>query len=1497
MSDVGLGATLQLEIADALRRIDDLGVALTAATTGIQVGLDPPDATPVTTAIDTAVQASDTTVTPDAEAGAVTTGIDEAVAAADTTVPVDADTTVAAADIAGLADTTSVTVPVDADTAPAEGAISDLAATDVSIDIPVNIDDAGLAAAEAAVAGLGDTVTGVADNIDNLGSSVEGLGSKSSSATPRVGGLTSVSSTLNVASGLAQGNVGGLGEKIAALSPAAGAAVGGVAALATTTKLLFDSGLKAVEAEERLTRTFGPLTAAVQTIHVGDLTGDLDKLAASLGTSNIDLEDAATKIGQLGQSSGASNPKIVETVDNILALSLRVRALNPELGQSGDIAERVFTALGKGGRGLATFNIAVDQAAVKQEALRQNTGKSADELTKFDIQAAASTVLIQKYGASLAEVIAGGGNDPTIRLARLREGFTELRQELGKELVVPVIDLLEALQPLGLSVVEVLGAIVNGLGPLFTLIGQLAGPFSAISDGLASVNPGLLQMAVGIGLVGTAITVSLPELTTISLVLVGIATAVGGLIHALDSHSGPSKEFTQGVKAANAALADGSKTVQQSTGELVANGIAAKTLPPVLSQLGVSYRDIARAVTAGGAALNDLTTKARLAGLAQLLAGKDGAKFAEQIERGGGSVSGLTSAAEKGREPLAKYLESVGVIGVVARKLAEQIDGATKSTAALREENNIAAESQLTIAVGNKEITQSYLDAGKATGNYVQALEDGRQAAQDQAQATINLEVRTGQLSRTQVDAAVATNTATDGAINWVAALQAIQEAQTNVAIAAEQFNTALINIGVTAPTIAVAYAEINAGTGTVSSGLTNLAVALARANVGQGEFQTVADGLGISVESLHKLVDGITGAIDAYASEVASKLPGIGDAFTGAGEAAKAAKRDLTLDDIVKSFQKSIAAITDEQHNLEFLVSKGLIKAAGLAAQFGPQYVQALTEGVKGGDLKVAQSLESSLIPGLIGAQQGFTTFVRDQFGPEIVHQTGGVAAQIGTTLGGGFDLTNILPTTLKATGLLIPANGPLLTVPAGQLGTATAGAFTDTLATGLPATVVASLRAAGVIIPANTDLLTRPTGQLGVATVGALTEIINPGLPKATRDALVASGVIIQTQTPVIAGFATLLGQQVNLGVGGALIPGLPQVIQSGLDQGRAAISGQQGVFADAGTNLGLIAASHVGTGISTNASAIPPAIRGLVGDSNMPFAFADAQGQHLGGTFASGVSVGIQAGSHQAATAAQQLVDNAHRAAVQQAKASSPSKLFATLGVDLARGLAVGLTGGGTDVVAAAEQIVNLAAKRTQDAITAATAAGGNQLLDNLLPNGLVGLLDRLQGGADVTGGDVAAANRAGEENLAHALEALLKVQSDSAAAQQSLADALDREQTDRDLLNAKMAQWVQDLQNGVNRDGVTKLSRADLEQERAIAASRFTGQGFSPAAVQAAAVTQVGDVRVQVDMGGFTFTPDTTPAQVDAFVRSATKSAVDTIRDERAVFTALQMAGRG
>lgn len=1201
---------LSLDISPAIEALAPLADALTELATNFSTALGD--------AISGLTELTAAPVAVTADTSELDTSIADALDAPRPPIDVEGDPTALTDSIdSAVADIAPPVVPVDADVTAAQTSIDSLAAAPVEIPVTADTTDA-----QDSIDALGDSATGATGSSGGSGGGGSGLL-----------GLADAGAAVGVVTGLAKGNVsdltgavGGLGGGIAA-TVAAGA--GFTAFLGETVNL----AAQAQAQQARFNETFGASAAAVQNINVGGLNISLQQLGEQSGTLNSKLESSASRIGQLGFSSGATSAQVVQTTQDVLALSAAASVTNPQLGDTADVADKLTRLLATGGQRLSQYGISLSSGAIAAEALKLGLADSAAELTPFDKLVAGSTLAIQQQGDALGTRFAAGAQNAEVQLRALKVAVEETLVSIGGPLLEPVVSSLQALVPIAQEVGLALGDLGQIALPAFQLvssaIGLVAAPLKLVSDGLgilANQSP-----LVRDGIVAVALAAGAAQLP-----FFGLAAASDALGAAFDFATGPIGIALITLGALGAAFdAFGSKTseIQDATKTFTTNlfgvNVAGGSLSGQLAQLDTNIDKTAttfiESVPAGTAfrdALDGVGDGAK--GLTSALTGTQ-AEFnsyvqgiQSAIDAQAGLVAGTQSTATALQEAQFGYqglsLAQKAAIDT-SKSAADSLD--TQRTALQKTETqqlqNLVSTNQLTAAqlkaidtnfnVGksNQDLSGALDAANKQVLINSTAQANGAASAKvfATAQSELSVQVKAGQF--TLADASTA---ATGYGISLQQATQIITDAET------AQDNLAASN-----------------ALGTTS--FSNLVDEIATGAI------TIPDATA-ALEQLHFSEDGASAAAAALQSTISSAVSAIVKNLPQASDAAKQWQSDLSAafskvaSDSGKSTSdikgdlaslvadsdpakfaadlnaQTVASLTFTEH-LKTLVSEGFGQLAGFIAQQPLDFAAPFAAAVAGSPTK------AKIDQAALELSQSVTTDATPFF------------EKLGNSLG-------LAAGTKLANGVVISA-GPDLGAGLGKLNFVAQQAFhPDLLASISPA--IAAAEAA----LARDPRISEAAGQLGVkavqgfeaqfgpvSTAGAVQIALSGAQSAITSDSTV-SGAAAQKGADTAAAFGTKLdvsaAAKAQFGTGAAAITQLQNVQfaadQLGADTGSAFVQGLANGLSPTNNPSG---AAEVAASASAIAHVVVTAANVALGIKS-----PSTVGATVGSQFVAGVALGL-------------------------------------------------------------------------------------------------------------------------------------------------------------------------------------------------------------------------------------------------------------------------------
>lgn len=482
-----LEAQANLDIQDALSRVDDLGTAVEdRLTTALSTFADlfanvVADVPPID------VQADTSTVAPEIESA-----IAEGGSGALLEIPVDSATIVGEIDSA-VAGATPEPVVIDADTSDAVAAIDDL----------------GSAAGGDGGGGGG----GASGKVSGLGDSVKFLEGAATVGTGKLGGLK------NVAEGMGTSAVAGY----------AGVAVlaGGIAELAHI-------GIDAASANDRVNVTFGDQAKAVKEIDIGGLRGDMGGLASQVGSTNAQLDNSVARLGQYGKAAGLSKQQTLQFTQETTALALRATALNPALGSVDEVVQRMGRGLATGGRFAQQFYLSLNRPDIITHAI-ELFGGTATSLNKTQLAAAGADLAVHGLGNNLGKDFVTGAASADNQARSVTAGLKNMIEEIAKPLVAPFLAVLKEGVPIAADFGHAIAIIGSTALPVLKALGPAIEPavVAFVAFKLATVVlPAVLELtATGVVLLGSAFEETAAK-------AVGGAIAIEGVTAGIEASTG-----------------------------------------------------------------------------------------------------------------------------------------------------------------------------------------------------------------------------------------------------------------------------------------------------------------------------------------------------------------------------------------------------------------------------------------------------------------------------------------------------------------------------------------------------------------------------------------------------------------------------------------------------------------------------------------------------------------------------------------------------------------------------------------------------------------------------------------------------------------------------------------------------------------------------------------------------------------------------------------------
>ncbi len=983
MSDVGLGASLELDIDAALRQVSTLEARLNDATSivlradaslitsaidaAVAAAVDEvsisADAADVTGEVDAAVEAADDNLTVTADASDVTGEVEGAIDAADTTAAVTGDASDVTGSIDSAVDAADTTVTPDTDASAITGEITgavDAADTSVSVD-----------ANASAVTGAIDAAIDAADTSINIIPDPGPLRVASSAAGDLAGGLSAASAAgLDLSGVMAALGVASVTAGLYSLVTAASdleQAVGG-------TEAIFGEAKAPVEAFARSAAESAGLTEeAART-----LTSQLGGLLKGFGFTKSEAADLSIELSQLGADLAATFGG--STVDAVQAIGAALR------GETDPI-ER--------------YGISLNAAKIEARALEDGLASSKDELTANAKATAALSIItdqtadaqgqfgreVDTTAGQLERMKAEAGNAAAAVGASLQPAMNELLSTARGDLIPRLQELGESLGP---ALADAVIAVTPALGTLVDLLGLATPVVQVFADALDLV-PGPVLAALGTFLALQRVTKPLQS---------GLAGLGGEAV-------GLGGKF-------KAARADGAG-FGQSLGAAVGG----------LSALNVGLAVGTVALTLYGEEQ-------------QRIAERHAKQVAQQKEFA--AALGETSTSAKGIEQALRDVVEAGEglqfkdLGFIGQFLSEGFTAAELFRAAGVSVDQFSEA----VASGGGELDRLLRVAKQNSGPAALALEDLADQMQAAARQSIIAGQAVGDFSDEQVSAAIESNRNSDGTKNYALALDQLEASAKASAEQQDALAAAVGGVdseGATSQVteLGLRLADLRGPLEGVGGRFTAFAVAADGAGLSGSELDAVAAELGTTADRLGPVIGRVVGPINDMASAAEGAVPDLSElAGPIEGFSAEGFRDEL---------QKSYEALVNFRDNLSIL-SEFSPRLAAAAAELGPAYTQTLAQALRDGNTEVLGEA-SLLLAGIEQEQTGLVDDVKNEFGPALVDEMGLVGAGMTDAFGNSLALVDVVNPSIRAVEGTIEQGSPLLALATGLLGANATNAF----------------------------------------------------------------------------------------------------------------------------------------------------------------------------------------------------------------------------------------------------------------------------------------------------------------------------------------------------------------------------------------------------------------------------------------------------------------------
>lgn len=1323
MSDVGLGATLQLDIQAALNRINDLGNQIDRELSGVQVTVD---TSGIGSAISAAVAAADTNVDVEAQAGQVTGAIDSAVDAADTSVDVDAQAGQVTGAIDAAVDAADTDVEVTGEARAVTGAIdSAIDAADSEVTVTGDARQ---------VTGSVDAALDAADTEVTVTGQVEGITGGIEAAIDAAD--TEVTVTGQISPGL-RSEAQGLKEDLddaAAAGTNLGTVLKGLGAAAAV-KGLFDLAVAASDLEQAVGGTeaiFGEASGAINEFATG--------AARSAGLTETAARTMTSQIGGLLRGFQFTREEAAKT-------SIQLARLGADLAAAfGGNPEEAVAALGAALRGefdpLERFGVSLNVASIEAFALANGLAASKDEVTGA-VRAQAALQLIMERTADVQGQFAREAETAGGAMAIFKASAGDAAAELGGDLTPAFVGLLGTLQEILPDLIEaghtILPAVGDAFANLTPLIGTttqllvaLSPAIGAIASIIAAVPADLIAVAAGFAAFNRVMGVASPLIRT-------VAGSIGTLVSGIQGIAA-----TRGVSSAAAGMGALRSSLASLNPLVVAGAVAMFGLVDRMNraaQRAAALRKINQEMTDSFKNANgeiELTARSLARFFEETESGQGASEFFGQF---GLTVKDMTGYLLDGEEGFARFKREMDLSGITADLVGEAYQSLSSQMEAV-------SRVQLRVAVDSGALTQRQVDQAIASEGLIGAYQSLSEKIRDHERHVDDLKKKYDPIAETFADA-----------------------------------RAQLEQLGDTNQGVASSIGHLLAGTQDLDGSLLNLALQLNSAELSEQEMGAAAALLGTDLETLQGFVEDVNDAIGNFVDTATGSLPTVGDAFKNVGEDGKLSIGEFieALESSTAGMEQFLADIT-ALTNAGFAELAGEIAQQG--PEIGGTLARSLAQALEDGNVEIVEQTNATLQE--FQRQWEFNAnYLTTVLGPQFVLQAGLLGSMTSDAFGKDLDLAERFRIAGELAAQELPAaNASVVAIAALEGGKAAEAYGVNVLR--LPADTVAAMikigeairageapTAAGETGTAVRDQMAGPVAELPglfgqeLAAVAAVINENNPtiagegeGVGTATRDGayqpvtelpglfgqeLAAVAAVINGSVPEIGTAGEEVGKAGREGIDSELSPteddtsstldrtitavretarrmqeageavgeagrwGTDNFLSRMIEESRrtasdsaSAAKGTEHEWRSAGGVLGDTLMGNLGNVLGNSAVVSVALIATLVAAQVRTEPTAASAGRGIGESFGQGIVNGIDGYVGRIASSAARAVREAEAAARREARSQSPSKLFADLGRDLGAGVEQGLSASAAAVADQAARLIRAADDSARSAV---------------------------------------------------------------------------------------------------------------------------------------------------------------------------------------------------
>lgn len=605
---------------------------------------------------------------------------------------------------------------------------------------------------------------------------------------------------------------------------------------------LNDSAQAASSLAEQISGTdvvFGQFQTGVQ-----EAAGTAD---VSMGLAEDQFLSTANSLGALLTAMGVTREEASRLGPEIIQRAADVASLRDVAGGTAEVLEAFQSGIVGEAEPLRRFGVVINEAAVQAKAMQLGLGDATGELTEQEKVLARLELIME--GTTIAQGNFALTSDGLANSQRILSAeWRNAQIEIGNALLPTVLslvgvareELIPTIERLGVTLVPLLARAFEAASPLIGSAFDILDASLPILEVFVSAIEAIPDEILGFVGVLAVLRGALGPLPGLFANVVARISAGGGLAAAFSGLTNPITLVAIGLGVAVTAISAFNREAEEQKRRID------------------EVRDAFLANTEAIESTADVQVRQHLEAQEQI----------DDLTKIGVSISQVADLARQGEPGLRTFIERLLETGQIEfdPAVVDNLDDYLNELEA-------NSDSARALTTGNEGLVVSFLKL--------------REELQAGAEESLDTLVATEALSQAQVDAAVAANTAADGTVDYVGALEQLEGKSRTTGDEIEETNRKIAQLPPTLDEINIAlgvargsFEGISGATLALGGFTDGLIGILSRGGLEADDYRRLMENTGLSLEQLIAIEDEVAAAVQATTDTILGNIPRIAGAF-----------------------------------------------------------------------------------------------------------------------------------------------------------------------------------------------------------------------------------------------------------------------------------------------------------------------------------------------------------------------------------------------------------------------------------------------------------------------------------------------------------------------------------------------------------------------------------------------------------------------------------------